>query len=432
MDGSSLKANCMTAADAATLIAEHKLSAEELAKACLARIAAREHEVNAWACIEPDRVLAEARALDAGELRGPLHGLPVGIKDIIDTADLPTQYGSPIYAGRRPAWDAACVSAIRAAGGIVMGKTVTAELATSFPGKTTNPHNPAHTPGGSSSGSAAAVADFMVPLALGTQTGGSVIRPASFCGVVGYKPSFGMINRHGVKPVSDSLDTVGLMARSVPDVALLAAAITGRAGLARPVAAGPPRIGIWRTYDWEEASPGTRTALAEAARRLGYGGATVREAVMHKLFAELGDAHREIQYFEMGQALGFELRHHGDGLSPGLRERVGDGLRISPELYDNKRAVAANCRKLIDEVFAEFDVLLAPSAKGAAPQGLHSTGSAIFNRGWTLLHLPCVTVPAVKEPGGLPIGVQVIGRFWHDAATLAAAAWIHKTLEQSA
>src|ERR1043166_8199413 len=214
--------NRLPATQVAAQLASRRISAEQYVRACLARIAEREHEIGAWAYLDPEQALEQARALDASPLRGLLHGMPVGIKDIIDTADMPTEYGSPIYANNRPAWDAACVSALRGAGAIIMGKTVTSELATSYRGKTANPHNPAHTPGGSSSGSAAAVADFMVPLALGTQTGGSTIRPASFCGVVGYKPSFGLINRHGVKPVSESLDTIGLIARSVPDVGLLA------------------------------------------------------------------------------------------------------------------------------------------------------------------------------------------------------------------
>ncbi len=320
------------------------------------------------------------------------------------------------------------MGAIRAAGGIVMGKTVTSELATSYHGKTANPHNPAHTPGGSSSGSAAAVADFMLPLALGTQTGGSTIRPSSYCGVVGYKPSFGLINRQGVKPVSESLDTVGVIARTVQDVALLAAAITGRSDLTVLSCDTPPRIGIWRTFEWEHAAPETAAALDAATRNLAAAGATVRQAAMHEVFSELAAAHKEIQSFEMAQALGYEMRHHRDLLSSTLREGIEYGMRCTPETYDSKRAVAAQCRKRIDDVFAEFDILLAPSAPGEAPQGLEETGSPIFNRGWTLLHLPCVTVPAFKGPRGLPVGIQVVGRYWHDARTLAMAHWVHRHL----
>ena len=415
---------CLSATAAAARLATREVSAEDFARACLARIAAREGEVAAWAHMDPTSVLAQARRLDSGAIRGVLHGLPVGIKDIIDTADMPTGYGSPIYAHNRPAWDAACVSAVRAAGGIVMGKTVTSELATSYRGKTRHPLNPAHTPGGSSSGSAAAVADFMTPLALGTQTGGATLRPSSFCGVVGYKPSFGLVNRHGVKQVSESLDTVGLIARSVEDVALLAAAITGRPGLMRRKCAAPPRIGLWRTYEWAQAGPATVAALETAAQRLAAAGAMVREPAMPAEFGGLDAAHKEIQFFEMARALRFEFDHHADLLSTSLRTSIEHGMRCTPELYDEKRAVTQQCRMLIDQQFAEFDVLLAPSAPGEAPKGLENTGSPVFNRGWTLLHLPCLTVPAFTGPNGLPVGVQLVGRYWNDATLLACADWI--------
>lgn len=421
--------NQLSAVDAAALLARREISAESFANACLARVAQREPTVQAWAHIDADQVIEQARALDAGAVRGLLHGLPIGIKDVIDTADMPTQYGSPIYAGNRPAWDAACVNAIRAAGGIVMGKTVTSELATSYRGKTANPHDPAHTPGGSSSGSAAAVADCMVPLAIGTQTGGSTIRPSSFCGVVGYKPSFGLINRHGVKPVSESLDTVGLIARTVPDVALLAAAITGRLDLLKPMRTAPPRIGVWRTYEWEHAAPETAAALDAAARRLSDIGAAVHECTMDPVFAELTAAHKDIQFSEMAQALGFEMRRQPELLSPSLREGIEYGMHVTPATYDAKRALAARCRSLIDDVFSVFDMLLAPSAPGEAPHGLENTGSPVFNRGWTLLGLPCVTVPSFKGAHGLPVGIQIVGQYWRDAHTLGCAQWVHRSLE---
>jgi Asp-tRNA(Asn)/Glu-tRNA(Gln) amidotransferase A subunit family amidase len=424
----SRELNRLSASEAAALIACGELGAVELAEACLARIAEREPAIHAWAYIDPEQVLAQARACDAGQPHGLLHGVPVGIKDIIDTADMPTEYGSKIYAGNRPMADAACVNAIRAAGGIVMGKTVTAELATSFQGKTANPHNVAHTPGGSSSGSAAALGDCMVPLALGTQTGGSTVRPASYCGVVGYKPSYGLIPRNGVKQVSETLDTVGLMARTVADVALLAAAITGRAALAKTTREQPPRIGIWRTFELAEAAPETVAALDGAARKLAAAGAAVAEARMHKLFAELGGAHRDIQYFEMTQSLGFELRRHPGDISAMLRGQIEEGMQCTPERYDRSLAIAAQCRELIDKVFAEFDVLLTPGAPGEAHVGLEGTGSAVFNRNWTLLRLPCVSVPAARGPQGLPVGVQVVGRYARDAQMLATAAWVEKAL----
>ena len=263
------ESNRYSAVEAAALIAAGKLTAVKLAEDCLARVAAREEAVQAWAYIDPQQVLAEARARDAEPPRSPLHGIPVAIKDIIDTGDMPTEYGSPIYAGHRPRADAACVALLRNAGAVIMGKTVTAEFAMSHPGKTRNPLNKAHTPGGSSSGSAAAVADWMSPLALGTQTGGSVLRPAAFCGVVGFKPTFDAINPAGVKPNSASYDTVGLIARSVADVALGFAVMTnsGAAGSALP-AVDKPRIGFCRTPQWPKAEACTMAALEDAASRL--------------------------------------------------------------------------------------------------------------------------------------------------------------------
>jgi len=418
----------LSATAAATALAKREITAEALASALLDRVAARESVVRAWAHLEPDRVLAAARALDAGPMRGLLHGLPVGIKDIIDTADQPTGYGSAIYAGHRPAWDAACVGAIHAAGGIVMGKTVTSELATSYRGKTANPHDPAHTPGGSSSGSAAAVADCMLPFALGTQTGGSTVRPSSFCGVVGYKPSFGLVNRQGVKPVSESLDTVGIIARTVPDAALLAAGITGREALARVEHDPPTRIGVWRTFEWAQAAPETVAALDEAARRLAQAGVAVEPVEMGAAFATLSADHKATQGFEMARALGHELRHHRVRLSASLVQGIEEGMCVSPDEYDTSRMRVIRLRALIDAVFDRYDVLLAPSAPGEAPRGLEETGSPVFNRGWTLLGVPCVTVPAFTGPHALPVGVQVVGRYWRDAAMLGRARWIHRTL----
>ncbi|HEV8680968.1 MAG TPA: amidase, partial [Stellaceae bacterium] len=268
----------LSARDAAQEIAAGRLSAEALVTACLDRIAACEPVVGAWHHLDPNAALAAARRCDGSAPSGPLHGVPIAVKDLIDTADMPTGYGSTIYEGHRPSADAACVALARAAGAIVLGKTVTTEFACFTAGKTANPHNPAHTPGGSSSGSAAAVADFMVPLAFGTQTAGSIIRPAAYCGVVGYKPSFGMIPRAGVKPLADSLDTVGTMARNVADAAFFAAILGGRPvlrHLAMPEA--PPRFGFYRTPMWEAAEPSTAAALDHTREVLRHAGASVAE-----------------------------------------------------------------------------------------------------------------------------------------------------------
>jgi Asp-tRNA(Asn)/Glu-tRNA(Gln) amidotransferase A subunit family amidase len=421
--------NTLAAVAAARELAAGKITSEALVRDCLARIAERESDVQAWEYIDHDAALAQARAADAGARRGLLHGLPVGVKDLIDTADMPTTYGSPIYAGHRPAWDAACVALTRAAGGIVIGKTVTTEFAVMQPNKTRNPHNIAHTPGGSSSGSAAAVADYMVPLAFGTQTAGSIIRPAAYCGVVGYKPSFGLISRVGVKALSDTLDTVGTIARTVPDAALFAAALTGRLELmVEQPWPGRLRVGICQTYEWKHAAPETINALESAAQRLGAAGAVVSSIKLPPTYASLVQAQTDIMFAEQAQALAYERLAHWPQISARLQGILADGLKVTFERYDAAQMLARNCRRALTEVFADCDVLLAPSAPGAAPAGLGMTGDPVFNRMWTLLRTPCVNLPVAVAANGLPVGLQVIGAFGCDAETLAAAHWVHQTL----
>lgn len=422
--------NTLSAVEAARQIAAGKIKSEALVRDCLERIAAREGEVQAWEHIDEAAALAQARAADSNPGRGLLQGVPVGVKDLIDTIDMPTGYGSPAYAGHRPAWDAPCVALTRAAGGIVLGKTVTTEFANMHPNKTRNPHNPAHTPGGSSSGSAAAVADFMVPLAFGTQTAGSIIRPASYCGVVGYKPSFGLISRVGVKALSDTLDTVGTLARSVPDAAFLAAAVSGRRQLIiEQPWSGKLRIGICRTYEWKHALPETVAALESAAGKLGAAGAQVSEIKLPPTYANLVQAQCDIMFFEEVQSLAHERLAHAELLSKNLRALLDAGLAITHERYDAAQMLARNCRRTLGDVFADCDVLLAPSAPGAAPAGLNMTGDPVFNRMWTLLRTPCVTLPVATAKNGLPVGLQVIGAFGSDVETLAGAHWIHQALK---
>jgi Asp-tRNA(Asn)/Glu-tRNA(Gln) amidotransferase A subunit family amidase len=421
--------NTLSAVEAARQIAAGKITSEALVRDCLERIAARDSALNAWAHLDAEAALKQARAADAGPRRGLLHGVPVGVKDLIDTADMPTSYGSPIYAGHRPAWDAPCVALTRAAGGIVLGKTVTTEFANMYPGKTCNPHNLGHTPGGSSSGSAAAVADYMVPLAFGTQTAGSVIRPASFCGAVGYKPSFGLISRVGVKALSDTLDTVGTIARTVPDAAYFAAAVSGRHDL---VVDKPwpqrLRIGICHTYEWKHAQPETVAALECAERSLSQAGAQVSTVKLPPTFANLVQAQTDIMLFEQAQSLAHERLTHWGQISARLQGILSDGLKVTFERYDAAQTLARNCRRTLTDVFADCDVLLAPSAPGAAPAGLGMTGDPVFNRAWTLLRTPCVTVPSAVPENALPVGLQVIGAFGDDARTLGAAHWIERNL----
>ncbi|MGH7112935.1 MAG: amidase, partial [Stellaceae bacterium] len=325
----------LSAREAARQIAEGKLTAEALVGAYLDRIAERESVVGAWEYLDRARALTEARQRDREPPRGPLHGVPIAVKDLIDTADMPTAYGSPIYRGHQPAADAACVALARAAGAVVLGKTVTTEFATFTPGKTANPRNPAHTPGGSSSGSAAAVADGMAPLALGTQTAGSVIRPAAFCGVVGYKPSFGLISRAGVKPLADSLDTVGVLARTIDDAAFLAGVLTERPA-SRHLALPPhaPRFGLYRTPVWNEAEPETAAALDAARAALERAGARVEEIAIAPEHHGLSEAQDKIMGFETVRALADERLRHGAELSPRLAQLLDAGMAVGADEYD--------------------------------------------------------------------------------------------------
>ncbi len=422
------KPNELSASDAAARLARRELTAEALLRACLERIDARESAVQAWKFLDRDQAMARARALDRGPIQGLLHGLPVGVKDVFDTFDMPTEYGSPIYEGHRPVSDAAVVALTRRAGGIILGKTVSTEFATFYPGPTRNPHNLAHTPGGSSSGSAAGVADFMMALAFGTQTAGSVIRPASYCGVVGYKPTYNTLPRAGFKPDADTLDTVGVFGRKVADVALFTAALTGRPEL-HSAPDAPARIGLCRTHEWNRAKPETVAVLENAASRLSAAGARVDELQLPERFAGLLQAQITVLWYEVAHNLADEFTRHKDQLSAQLRERCEKGFACDPKVYASALALGRECRTRLADAFGGCDVLLAPSAPGEAPAGLASTGDPVMNQVWTFLHAPCLTVPAGRGPNGLPVGVQVVGRIGDDARTLAAAQWVQEQLQ---
>jgi Asp-tRNA(Asn)/Glu-tRNA(Gln) amidotransferase A subunit family amidase len=402
-----IEPNRLGAKEAARRIARGELDAAALVQSCLARIAAREPEVRAWVYVN--------KQVSVSKTTPPLHGVPVGVKDIFDTADMPTQHGSPIYAGHRPRADAAPVALTRKAGGTILGKTVTAEFATFVPRETRNPHDLARTPGGSSSGSAAAVADCMVPLAFGTQTAGSVIRPGSYCGVVAYKPTYNTLPRAGVKPNADSLDTVGLYARSVEDAAFFIEALIGM----RPATLDKPRIGLCRTWEWDEVQPEMAAAFESAARRL-----DAREVRLPESFKGLRKAHTSVIWFEGARSLADEMRRFPEQVDPGLRKRCENGYAIEFPEYAAALQAGRNARARLDEAFAGCDVLIAPAATGEAPLGLASTGNTAMNVVWTLLHAPCVSVPVMRSPAGLPLGLQVIGRIGDDARTLACASWI--------
>jgi Asp-tRNA(Asn)/Glu-tRNA(Gln) amidotransferase A subunit family amidase len=423
----------LSARDAAQEIAAGHLSAEALVAACLDRIAAREAVVGAWHHLDREAALAAARQCDASAPSGSLHGIPIAVKDLIDTSDMPTGYGSAIYEGHRPVADAACVALARASGAIILGKTVTTEFACFTAGKTANPRDPAHTPGGSSSGSAAAVADFMVPLALGTQTAGSVIRPASFCGIVGFKPSFGVIPRAGVKMLCDSLDTIGTMARNVADAAFFAGVLSGRPALrtvAMPAAA--PRFGFYRTPMWEEAEPTTAAALDHASAAFERAGARVAEIAIPPEHRGLTAAQDTVMGFELVRGLAFERLQHSAELSPRLAQLLDAGMSVGADAYDAACAETEAARARLDGFFGPCEAMLVPAAPGEAPAGLGYTGNPVFSRMWTLLGVPCVTLPAIWGEGGLPTGIQLVGRPGHDAQLMAAALFAERALAEAA
>jgi Asp-tRNA(Asn)/Glu-tRNA(Gln) amidotransferase A subunit family amidase len=402
------------------------MKSEKLVTACLGRIAEREGEVHAWAWIDPEKALAEARQRDREAPRSAIHGVPVGIKDVIDTADMPTEYNSPIYRGHQPKWDAGCVALLRRAGCVILGKTATTEFANNHPAATRNPRNLAHTPGGSSSGSAAAVADRMVPLALGTQTGGSVIRPGAYCGVAACKPSFGSINRAGLKFVSESLDTIGVFARKVDELGPLLHVLTGR-----PLAETPstkPRVGLCRTPRWSDADGETQANLESAAQALAKAGAQVRDFDLPKGSEALFDRHSAVMGYESAHALAWEYTQFPEQISATLRPRLEAGWRVTRQDYDEVRGIARACRRQLADALREFDFLLTPSAPSAAPVSLASTGNAVFNRAWTLLGVPCVTLPFGAAANGLPLGVQLVGAFDQDMALLEWAKWAARQL----
>jgi len=431
----------LSASDAVHLIRQGAIDSAQLVEACLVRVRETDTQVQAWAFLDPDHALAQARAADdlkrQGLPIGPLHGVPVGVKDIFDTADMPTEYGSVLYAGRTPSRDAAAVAMLRAAGAVIIGKTVTTEFATQAPGKTRNPHDPDHTPGGSSSGSAAAVAAGMVPLAIGSQTNGSVIRPAAFCGVLGFKPTHGLIPRHGMLTLSRTLDQVGLFARTVHDLALLAGQLVGydeRDPDTRPraripfaeVAAEepplPPMFAFVKTPHWERADEETKEAFGELIEHLGD---RVEEVELFPSAAEAWQWHQTIMEAEMAANLEREWKEGRDRLSDSLRAQLERGREV--RAVDYQRAVARI--RPIHESFVElfeqrYDAILTPAAPGTAPKDLASTGDPSFCTLWTLCGMPAVSLPLLQGTNGLPLGVQLVGPRDGDARLLRTARWL--------
>jgi Asp-tRNA(Asn)/Glu-tRNA(Gln) amidotransferase A subunit family amidase len=422
------EAHELSAVEAARRIKAGDLTAEALMRSCLDRVVARDDAVRAWAHLDPEQAIASAKATDAAGNPGLLAGVPVGVKDIIDTAEMPTRHGSTIYGLNRPNADAAIVRRTRDQGGVVMGKTVTTEFAWRNPGPTRNPHNLEHTPGGSSSGSAAGVADWQFPLAFGTQTAGSVIRPAAFCGAVGFKPSVGTHERTGVKELSSYLDTIGTFARSVGDVAFFNGALR-QVPTPDLEAFGdkPPRFGLMVPFRIE-AEPAALSAFEAAWRQAEAAGAAVVDIPSSIGFEALADLQTVVMTGDSGRALAWEYDHHPERLIRFYRDSIATGRAISDAALLAAKSEADQGRATQAALFESVDAILTLPAPGEAPSGLAFTGDPLFNRVWTLLGWPCVTVPCGHGSNGLPLGIQIVGPAGADALTLAAAAWLECVL----
>ncbi|WP_162826915.1 amidase [Pseudolabrys taiwanensis] len=413
--------NTLPATELAAQATAGAITCEQVVRECLDRVAAREPVIKAWAYIDPDLVLRQAKAIDARANRGPLHGVPIGIKDVIETADMPTQMGSSIYRGYQTLSDASCVAVLRAAGALIFGKTVTCEFAGPAANVTTNPHDPTRTPGGSSSGSGAAVADYMVPFGFGTQTGGSVQRPSSYCGIVGFKPSFGLINPQGVKPAAESLDTVGLMVRTVEDAELFMRVLTGSEPVRWLSGDTRIRVGLCRTYAWDGAEEATRQAVEDAARRLEKAGFTVRDVELPSPCETLPTTREIINDFERARGMAWEWNTHRDQISAALAKAIRNGLTIPRAQYIEALETVERCRQRTAQLFNDVDVLLTPTVNGEAPVGLANTGDHRFQSIWTQLRTPAVTLPTHAGPNGMPVGIQLIGPRYGDDRLLAIA-----------
>ena len=435
-----MELNLMSATEAAEAMRAGEITSEELVRACLDHIASIEEKIGAWAFLDPEYALNQARnadqALREGKGIGPLNGVPVGIKDIFDTRDMPTEDGTVLHAGRQPVEDSTVVALLREAGAIIMGKTVTTELAVYSPGKTHNPHDLQRTPGGSSSGSAAAVAAAMVPIALGTQTNGSVIRPASYCGVCGYKPTYGLIPRHRVLQQSRPLDQIGVFARTVEDAALIAEQIMtfddrdpdtqmrARPSLIEIVAEEPPvqpRLAFVKTPVWDQAETETKAAFAELVADLGE---NVGEVELSEIFQDAIEQHRMIMEADLARSFEREYVRGKDKLSAILREMIERGQKVLAVDYNNAVSRIPIFNRAMDKLFEWYDAIVTPATTGVAPVGLESTGSPIFCTIWTLCGMPAITLPILQGTHGMPLGVQLVGPRNDDARLLQTGRWL--------
>ena len=423
--------NLLNATDAAKQVAAGHITAEKLVTDCLQRIQERDPHIGAWKFLDPAQALAQARACDNGERTGPLLGVPVGIKDNFDTKDMPTEYGTSVYPGHRPKTDTESVAVLRRAGAVILGKTVTSEFAGPYPGPTLNPHDITRSPGVSSMGSAAGVADFMMPLANGTQTGGSVIRPAALCGIYGYKGSYNHLDGTGVRHIKPSIDTLGHFGRSLDDTELMRAVLVGHTF--RPLSAPsvPPRIGICRTSEWHAAKPETVAMIDFCNRRLRETGAHVTHVDLPVPFVRVMESSFDIiRMWELLKAHEDEIAHHLTAFNPWFQGAVEQARGYTETDFNDALEEAAAVRRLLAGIFEEVDILLTPSALGIAPKDLLGIESHNFNYLWTLMYTPCVSLPAFTGPRRLPVGLQVIGPQNQDRTTLEYAKWIEAAIQE--
>ncbi len=422
--------NERSATEIANGIAAAEFTAEAVMRDCLERIEAREGALSAWACVDPELAMAEAQAKDKAPAKGVLHGVPLGVKDVIDTNDYPTEMGSPIYAGHRPENDAACVSLLRAAGAIILGKTITCEFAGMTPGTTRNPLDDTRTPGGSSSGSAAAVADNMVHVALGTQTRGSILRPASYCGIVGFKPSFGLVARGGLKFAAESFDTIGVLARTIDDAELSVSVMAGTPAMNGQALQSPPVIGVCRD-GLERAEAETVEALEDSVTRLGAAGAKLQEFSFPCDVEDFTAATKTINDVERARATAWEWQTKRELISNRMRATIEAGLATPFDDYVSALRLMGDCKARIYADFDDIDIVLAPCVNGEAPIGLDYTGDPFFQGLWTALHVPTISLPTHRGENDLPVGIQLVGKKYEDRALLAAARWVFAHLRSN-
>jgi len=423
----TLALNQLGMAEIARRISSGEVSAEAVMQSCLQRIDEREAEIGAFISIDAEASVQAARAADKAEALGPLHGVPIGVKDIIDTEQFATGWGTSFYREHRPGRNASCVELFVRAGAIVIGKTVTTEFAYFKPGKTANPHNPGHTPGGSSSGSAAAVADGMLPFAFGSQTAASLIRPAAYCGIPGYKASHGSFDLQGVMGLAPSMDTLGLLARDVEDFELARTVLCGSKPAA-PVdfTESPLRILLLRGAHWAEGSVEMRDVCQRAMITLAEAGAQTGEIATPQAFMELTECQKTVMAYEVAHARIYEYSHHREHISSAFIDLVESGLRVTRVAYEEACRDRDRAMRVLHNLFLDTDIILAPAAPGEAPAGLQATGDPLYSRSWNLLQVPCISIPFGTGPQGLPLSVQLIGAMNTDDRLLASARWVHQ------